>query len=90
MEIYTTTRGTRIALGDRFRDVGRSDARTLLVVEIGKPYADWKGTRRCPVTYRVVAQVGQTKLPSQVKTIDAERLADRKLFVRVGSAGGEA
>lgn len=89
MEIYTTSKGTRIAVGDRFRDVSRTDARTLLVVEIGEPYADWKGTRRCPITYRIVAQVGKTELPSQVKTIDAERLADRKLFVRVG-AGGEA
>lgn len=90
MEIYTTRRGTRIAIGDRFRDVSRADARTLLVIAIGSPYRDWKGVQRCPVGYRVVAQVGRTTVPETVKTIDAERLADRSLFVRVGSAGGEA
>ncbi|MBB5918954.1 hypothetical protein BJY24_007887 [Nocardia transvalensis] len=87
-EIYTTSRGTRIALGDRFQDVARADARTLLVVAIGEPYADWKGVRRCPIDYRIVAQVGKAKCSAAVKTIDAERLADRKLFARIASGGG--
>ncbi|WP_280336086.1 hypothetical protein [Nocardia wallacei] len=87
MEIYTTRRGTRIAVGDRFRDTRRADARTLLVIAVGSPYRDWKGVRRCPIGYRVVAQVGKTAVPETVKTIDAERLADRSLFVRVGSGG---
>ncbi|WP_280266564.1 hypothetical protein [Nocardia wallacei] len=90
MEIYTTRRGTRIAVGDAFRDVGRADARTLRVVALGEPYLDWRGIRRCEVTYRIVAQVGATKVPQGTKTVDAERLADRAVYVRVENAGGEA
>lgn len=88
MEIYTTRRGTRIAVGDAFRDVARADARTLRVVEISEPYDDWKGVRRCQITYRIVAQVGATTLPERPERIDAERLADRHLFVRVEGGQG--
>lgn len=80
---YTTGKGVTVEVGDLYTDIYRDGARVLLVTEIGTPVTDSAGRTRCQIAYRVVVRDGARVTSSRTQRIDADRLADPKLYARV-------
>lgn len=84
MRSYTTPKCRTVSVGDCYTDTYRDEARVLLVVDIAEPWTDHLGRERCSVLYRVVAQDGRPVSSSRVRSIEASRLTDPRLYARVG------
>ncbi|MFI5501139.1 hypothetical protein ACIA5E_18940 [Nocardia asteroides] len=97
--IFTTGKGVQLAVGYLYTDIYRDGARVLLVTDIAEPTTDLKGRAHAQVSYRVVVREGARITSARVQRIDADRLADPKLYARVtdpkllawvrGTAGAE-
>lgn len=80
---YTTAKGVQLTVGDLYTDIYRDGARVLLVTDIATPTTDLKGRSRCEITYRVVMRDGARITSARTQRIDADRLADPKLYALV-------
>ncbi len=80
MNTYTTAKGVKLAVDQLYTDIYRDSLRVLVVVEIAAPRTDYQGRTRCEVTYRVVVRDGARVTSARLQRIDAERLADPKLY----------
>jgi len=80
---FTTGKGVTIEVGHLYTDIYRDGARVLLVTDIAAPTTDLKGRTHAQVSYRVVVREGARITSARVQRIDADRLADPKLYARV-------
>lgn len=80
---FTTSKGVTIEVGHLYTDIYRDGARVLLVIDIAAPTTDSKGRQHAQVFYRVVVREGARITSSRVQRIDADRLADPKLYAQV-------
>ncbi|WP_328664590.1 hypothetical protein [Nocardia salmonicida] len=80
---YTTGKGVQLAVGQLWTDIYRDGARVLLVTDIAEPTTDLKGRTHAQISYRVVVREGAQILSARVQRIDADRLADPKLYAQV-------
>ncbi|MGW6730199.1 hypothetical protein ACWF9G_30235 [Nocardia sp. NPDC055029] len=80
---FTTAKGVQLAVGHLYTDIYRDGARVLLVTDIAEPTTDVKGRTHCEVTYRVVMREAARITSARTQRIDADRLADPKLYALV-------
>lgn len=80
---YTTGKGVTIEVGHLYTDIYRDGARVLLVTDIAEPATAFNGGTRCEITYRVVVRDGARVTSARTQRIDADRLADPKLYALV-------
>ena len=80
---YTTGKGVQLAVGQLWTDIYRDGARVLLVTDIAEPTTDLKGRTHAQISYRVIVREGARITSARVQRIDADRLADPKLYARV-------
>lgn len=83
---YTTAKGVQLAVGQLYTDIYRDSLRVLAVVEIGAPRTDFQDRICCEVVYRVVVRDGARVTSARLQRMDAERLADPKLYQLVEDA----
>lgn len=79
-DTYTTAKGVQLTVGQLYTDIYRDSLRVIAVVEIAAPRTGYQGRTRCEVSYRVVVRDGARVTSSRLQRMDAERLADPKLY----------